>query len=54
MWQEVLERFEQQARIGVMARVALERALPAGWIDEVGCPRFSGHIEWQHVLWRRI
>lgn len=35
MWQEVLERFEQQAPVGVMARVALEQALPAGWIDEV-------------------
>jgi hypothetical protein len=33
MWQEVLERFEQQAPVGVMARVALEQALPAGWID---------------------
>lgn len=35
MWSEVLERFEQHAPVGVMARVALEQALPAGWIDEV-------------------
>lgn len=35
MWAEVLERFEQHAPVGVMARVALEQALPAGWIDEV-------------------
>ena len=35
MWSEVLERFERHAPVGVMARVALEQALPAGWIDEV-------------------
>ena len=35
MWSEVLERFEQHAPVGVMARVALEQALPATWIDEV-------------------
>ena len=35
MWSEVLERFERQAPVSVMARVALEQALPAGWIDEV-------------------
>ena len=35
MWTEVLEGFEQHAPVGVMARVALEQALPAGWIDEV-------------------
>lgn len=35
MWKEVLERFESQAPVSVMARVALERALPAQWIDEV-------------------
>jgi IS4 transposase len=35
MWKEVLERFESQAPVSVMARVALEQALPAQWIDEV-------------------
>lgn len=35
MWQEVLERFEREAPASVMARVALEQALPAQWIDEV-------------------
>ena len=35
MWTEVLERFERQAPVSVMARVALEQALPAHWIDEV-------------------
>ena len=35
MWTEVLERFERQAPVSVMARVALEQALPARWIDEV-------------------
>ena len=35
MWAEVLDRFEQHAPVGVMAGMALEQALPAGWIDEV-------------------
>ena len=35
MWQEVLERFESQAPASVMARIALEQAMPAAWIDEV-------------------
>lgn len=35
MWQEVLERFEKQAPASVMARIALEQAMPAAWIDEV-------------------
>ena len=35
MWSEVLKRFEQHAPVGVMARVALEQALPPCWIDEV-------------------
>ena len=35
MWKEVLERFEHQAPVSVMARVALEQALPPQWIDEV-------------------
>lgn len=35
MWKEVLERFEREAPVSVMTRVALERALPGEWIDEV-------------------
>ena len=35
MWKEVLERFESHAPVSVMARVALEHALPASWVDEV-------------------
>src|SRR5574344_1432299 len=35
VWQAVIERFEQQAPASVMARLALEQALPAHWIDEV-------------------
>ena len=35
MWQEVLQRFEKQAPASVMARIALEQAMPAAWIDEV-------------------
>lgn len=35
MWQAVVERFEQHAPASVMARLALERALPAAWVDEV-------------------
>jgi len=35
MWQEVLERFEKHAPASVMARIALEQAMPAAWIDEV-------------------
>lgn len=35
MWKELLERFENQAPVSVMARVALERALPAQWTDDV-------------------
>lgn len=35
MWQELLERFERQAPASVMARVALEQALPAHRIDWV-------------------
>lgn len=35
MWQAVVERFEQQAPASVMARLALEQALPAQWVDEV-------------------
>ena len=35
IWQAVVERFEQQAPTAVMARLALDRALPGQWIDEV-------------------
>ena len=35
MWQEVLERFEKHEPASVMARIALEQAMPAAWIDEV-------------------
>lgn len=35
MWAEVLKRFERQAPVSVMARVALQQALPAQWIDDV-------------------
>lgn len=35
MGQAVVERFEQHAPASLMARLALERALPAAWVDEV-------------------
>lgn len=35
MWQQVLERFEKHAPASVMARIALEQAMPAAWLDEV-------------------
>ena len=35
MWQVVVERFEEHAPASVMARLALERALPTSWVDEV-------------------
>ena len=35
MWQDVLGRFEKHAPASVMARIALEQAMPAAWIDEV-------------------
>lgn len=44
MLQEVLSRFEQQSPISVMARVALEQAMPSGWIDEV----FEAHRQRQY------
>ena len=40
----VLERFERHAPAGVMARMALEHALPAGWVDEV----FEAHRQKQY------
>ena len=44
VWQAVVERFEQQAPASVMARLALEQALPAHWIDEV----FEAHRQRQY------
>ncbi len=44
VWPAVLERFERHAPAGVMARVALEHALPAGWVDEV----FEAHRQRQY------
>ena len=35
MLDEVLARFEEHAPLSVMMRLALEQAMPAGWIDEV-------------------
>ncbi len=35
LWSAVIERFEKYAPTSLMARTALEHALPAGWIDEV-------------------
>ncbi len=35
VWSSVLERFERHAPASVMARLALEHALPASWVDEV-------------------
>ena len=44
MWTEVLERFERQAPASVMARLTLEHALPAPWVDAV----FEEHRERQY------
>ena len=44
VWPAVLERFERHAPAGVMARLALEHALPAGWVDEV----FEAHRRRQY------
>lgn len=35
MWDEVLARFEKQAPVSVMARITLEQAMPAAWIDDI-------------------
>ncbi|SFB52138.1 hypothetical protein SAMN04244574_03354 [Azotobacter beijerinckii] len=35
MWDTILARFEKQAPASVMARLALERAMPATWVDDV-------------------
>jgi IS4 transposase len=44
IWSAVLERFERHAPASVMARLALEHALPAGWVDEV----FEAHRQQQY------
>ena len=44
MLQEVLARFEKHAPVSVMARVALERAIEPGWVDEV----FEAHRQRQY------
>ena len=44
MLEAVLARFEEQAPMSVMARVALEQAIPPGWIDEV----FETHRQRQY------
>ena len=44
-WSAVIERFEKYAPTSLMARTALEHALPAGWIDEV----FEQHRQWQYT-----
>jgi IS4 transposase len=43
-WQAVVERIEQQAPASVMARLALDQALPASWIDDV----FEAHRQRQY------
>jgi len=45
VWSSVLERFERHAPAAVMARAALEHALPAGWVGEV----FEAHRERQYA-----
>src|SRR5919107_44182 len=44
IWTSVLEQFEQHAPASVMARVALEHALPSEWIDAV----FEEHRQRQY------
>jgi IS4 transposase len=44
VWPVVLERFERHAPASVMARMALEHALPAGWVDAV----FEAHRQKQY------
>ena len=60
MWQEVIERFEQQAPGAVMAHLALDQALPTRWLEEVfqahrqrQYPRellFSSVVEWMLLV----
>lgn len=45
VWPAVLERFERHAPASVMARMALDHALPAGWVDEV----FEAHRQRQYA-----
>ena len=45
VWPVVLERFEQQAPAGVMARLALDHAFPASWVDQV----FEAHRRKQYA-----
>jgi len=45
VWPTVLERFERHAPASVMARAALEHALPAGWVDAV----FEAHRQKQYA-----
>src|SRR3954465_7677521 len=44
IWTSVLEQFERHAPASVMARVALEHALPSEWIDMV----FEEHRQRQY------
>ena len=44
VWPVVVERFERHAPASVMARVALEHALPSEWIDKV----FEAHRQRQY------
>src|SRR5574337_793980 len=50
IWQAVVERFERHAPASVMARLALEKALPAQWIDEV----FDEHRQRQRQYPREL
>src|SRR4051794_25571477 len=47
IWTSVLEQFERHAPASVMARVALEHALPSEWIDVV----FEEHRQRQYSHW---
>ena len=44
MWAEVLARFEKKAPASVMVKLALERAIPADWVDQV----FEEHRQRQY------
>lgn len=44
MWEEVLARFEKKAPASVMAKLALEQAIPAQWVDQV----FEEHRQRQY------
>jgi hypothetical protein len=45
VWPVVVERFARHAPARVMARTALEHALPAGWVDAV----FGAHRQKRHA-----